>query len=332
MKQEHALSDDEILELGMHYGNPHDEFALMPVSEVPEHIQWEDLVTKYKSRDPVKCMRPKCGVLHNEGAVVQISTPGRGIRGQIAIGHCCGEKLFPNEYRVGGSKFSADLRRITLIKRKRAILSQEDRIQAWFGKYHDAFKSADAIHREFEALMPELFDALAHAVKDTNGQLRSLASSRSRFAEALNADGVKSRNTGMWEVVHLLRGQKFFLRGSLVSKADWASTKLSRCVEALRPADLPVSVMEDNLEAIRTIGTTMDGLLERYNAVFAALSLDNLRGIVNWTKSKFPMQQYAIRDGGIFREADSGLPESLIKIPDKMASIEIVKFPTANAA
>ena len=95
------LSDDEILRIKMHYGDPRDGFDLLSPEEVPEVPKWVSFIGKYKCKDAVKCMRPTCGQLHNEGAVVEIIAVDQS-PGLINIGHVCGEQLFSLQLlRVG---------------------------------------------------------------------------------------------------------------------------------------------------------------------------------------------------------------------------------------
>ncbi len=65
-----GLSDEEILRIGMHYGDPSKHYDLLSSEKVPKHPEWVKLVDKYKCKDSVNCMRPGCGQPHNEGAVV----------------------------------------------------------------------------------------------------------------------------------------------------------------------------------------------------------------------------------------------------------------------
>lgn len=330
------LTDDEILEMEMHFGDPHARFDLLPPEMIPAEPEWDKFVTKYKCKDRIKCARPTCGTMHNEGAVVAIRDGEREI-GLINIGHCCGEKLFPDQYRYGTTGYDADLRRQTLIKRKRAILDRETCIMGWFADHAPIFEYYDRRRREVEAHMPDLINILQSAM-GPNGELRVRADSGKAFKEAMKAfkdQGIKvGRTDEVWTILHTVAGMAFFrFRGDLAGRAEHAKQELVERLACLRPENLPIADMKEHIQRIAELGRRLDDLIDRVQTLPEALSPANLRGIAKWLRrtTSGSWIEWEYMDAGLHRSAGGGLPEYLLKA-ENAPPTTAYSFPLAKAA
>ncbi|MCH7794536.1 MAG: hypothetical protein IH900_05275 [Proteobacteria bacterium] len=327
-----GLSDEEILRIGMHYGDPSKHYDLLSSEKVPKHPEWVRLVDKYKCKDSVNCMRPGCGQPHNEGAVVEITTISESI-GLINIGHDCGEALFPEEYVAGVTRYDADLQRKNLIIRKREVLAREIEIMQWFEMTRGLFQEYDEARRAFEAFMPELLADIRSALRLDGGDLVVVeVSSGKIFKEALEAEGIRSRiQTGV-TMVHRVMGPHFYSKGELVARAAKAADECNELLGRLRPDNLPVAQMRVSLDRLRTVGEKMQKMVFQYRDMFDALSTENLRGLAQWIRKVAPEAPYEFMNGGLLRYADGGLPEYFLEPKSGVAPQPIDNFPLFRAA
>lgn len=327
-----GLSDEEILRIGMHYGDPSKHYALLPPEKVPKDPDWVRLVDKYKCKDAVNCMRPGCGQPHNEGAVVEIRTNSESI-GLINIGHDCGEALFPDDYVAGATRYDVDLQRKNLIIRKREVLARETKIMRWFEITRCPFQEYDEARRAFEAFMPELLEDIRSALRYDGGDLVVVeVFSGKKFEEALEAEGIRSRiQTGV-TMVHRVMGPHFYSKGELVMRAAKAVNECKELLGILRPDDLPVAQMRDCLSRLSTVGEKMQKMVLQYDDMFDALSTKNLRGIAQWIRKVAPEAPYEFKNGGLLRHADGGLPEYFLEPKSGVAPQPIDNFPLYRAA
>ena len=327
----HDLSDEEILQIGMHYGDPRAGFDLLLTEAVPETIEWVKLVAKYKCRDAVKCMRPGCGQPHNEGAVVEIKMIDQ-TTGLLNIGHDCGEQLFPEEYLAGGTRYDTDLERKRMIIKKRLILSKEREIKKWFEIFREPFEDYDNARREFEAFFPDLLDEIRNAFRSRDGELVVQASPGKVFREALAAEGIKTRIDSGWSVAHRVTGRHFFSKGELVERSAKAATECGKLIDRLRPDNLSVLEMRECLSRLGKIGERMDKMVWQHRDMFTALTPENLRGIAKWSSQTDQYSPYEFKNNGLFRHADGGLPEHFLKPVAEAEPPKIEAFPISRAA
>jgi hypothetical protein len=324
------LTDDEILGITTHSGDPRTIFDLLPMKVVPANPKWIRLVAKYQCKDPIKCMRPGCGQPHNEGAIVEIKTNDRD--GLINIGHDCGEQLFPDDYRAGKTRFEADLERKHLIIRKREILSMEPRIIGWFLTTQKPFQDYDKKRTEFEAFMPDLLDELKDAIRYQNNELRSFNVASSVFRSALAADGFKSGDYGSWSTVYKLKGEQFFSQGRLIVRSDTKRQESQHFLERLRPDNLSVNEMRECINGLKNIGDAMASMIAQYQDMFIALSPENLHGIAKWLKHEHPDWPYKYEHNALVRSPDGNLPGHHLTMETDIQQIPICSFPLSVAA
>lgn len=325
-----GLTDEEILKIGMHYGVPQEGFDLMSPEDVPCEPVWIKLVAKYKCKDAVKCMRPSCGQPHNEGAVVEIKISDKDT-GLINIGHDCGQQLFPDEYHLFGTRYDADLERKQLIKRKRVVLSREDQIIKWFDRVQEPFQKYDQARNEFEAFFPDLLSEINIAFWSGYGELK-VVQSGTAFKEAMSAEGIKGHSDAGYVVIHRVMGKHFFSQGSLIRRTENAKNKCQEYLERLRPDNLPVSEMTECLDGLRTFGEKMERMVKQYQDMFLALSVDNLRGLAEWSRKVKHDSPFEFRRGGLFRHPDGRLPSHFLKAKSGIELVIIDNFPIKRAA
>lgn len=325
------ISDEEILQIGMHYGDPRAGFDLLLAEAVPERLEWVRLVAKYKCKDAVKCTRPGCGQPHNEGAVVEIRMIDQ-TTGLLNIGHDCGEQLFPEEYLFGGTRYDTDLERKRMIIKKRHILSKEREIKRWFEAYRGPFEDYDIARREFGAFFPDLLDEIRNAFRSRDGELVVQASSGKVFREALAVEGIKTRIDSGWSVSHQVTGRHFFSKGELVERAAKAAAECGKLIDRLRPDNLSVLEMRECLSRLAKIGERMEKMARQHRDMFAALSPENLRGIAKWSRQIDQYSPYEFKNNGLFRYADGGLPKYFLKPVVKAKPVKIEAFPISRVA
>lgn len=327
-----GLSDEEILRIGMHYGDPSKHYDLLSSEKVPNDPEWVRLVDKYKCKDAVNCMRPGCGQPHNEGAVVEITTSSETI-GLINIGHDCGEALFPDEYVAGATRYDADVQRKSLIIRKRNVLARETEIMQWFEITQGPFEEYDEARRAFEAFMPELLEDIRSALRLDEGSLVVVeVFSGKKFKEALEAEGIRSRlQTGV-TMIHRVMGPNFYSKGELVARAAKAANECQELIGILRPDDLPVAQIRNCLDRLSTVGEKLQKMVFQYHDMFDALSTENLRGLAQWIRKVAPEAPYEFKNGGLLRYADGGLPEYFLEPKSGVTPQPIDNFPLFRAA
>ena len=327
----YQLSDEEILRIGMHYGHPRAAFDLLSPGAVPENPEWVRFVAKYKCKDAVKCLKPRCGQPHNEGAVVEIKAID-DTTGLINIGHDCGEQLFPEEYVAGGTRYDQDLERRKLITKKRKILSKEREISGWFESARKLFEEYDKARNEFEAHYPDLLNRIRDAFRSKNGALVVWETSGKKFREALAAEGIRSPIYTGSTVVHRVLGQHFYSRGDLIDRAEKAARECSELIKRLLPDNLSMKEMQECIDSLGKIGERMEKMERQHRDMFAALSPENLRGIANWSRQVDQDSPLEFRNNGLFRHADGRLPEHFLAPIAEVNLEPIAAFPISRAA
>ncbi len=326
------LTDTEILSVDICSSDPRSSYHLLAQERVPVDLKWERLVAIYDTAETLTCMRPGCGQAHNEGAIVEIRCPD-GIIGMINVGHVCGAKAFPAEYKAGNrfdgqstrrqrtssgrsALVAEHLERRKLISQKRLVLDREAETLQNFELLRGPYTEFDQVRRQFQSFMPDLYESVVRAIQG-GGRMRVLARGPRKsdaFRTALEGVG---RGGGMiddgFDTVHIVIGQHFFSRGDLVERLERVVDEYKRAINDLRPDNLDVRTMKEKFILLSRLDARLDQIQRQYGDLLPALSADNLRGFARWAKRDDPSSPFVFANNMLIRQASGRLPQAVIR-------------------
>lgn len=307
-----TISDDALLALDLTFADPRVEFSL--VWDVPKDAEMVKIVGSYQLQDEdFHCVRPGCGRSHKKGFVVLLSNEAH-----IIIGHICGRRLFGESWDEHKGDHDRLVRRQTLLRRRAALLSQEDELLRSLRELRAPLKRSDQLHREWSRSMEEIWSRLREAVVSHEGHLVEVTQVGEAFREALRdaergagRAGRSAVGNEQVETIHILMGQEFF-RALARPKLDKAIDEIMAILATLSAPDPSNAVITRQTGLFDQALDNVDRAITIHNAALDALSEPNLLGIFNWTQRVDLGHQYRFKAGELIQRGSHGYPTQRI--------------------